>query len=106
MPIQSELNRSKLTFFNCLFINNWAQYLAATVFSLIKIQNIFSNSFQNNSDGCNFTQKMFSFPVLITLIDDFKQVNSNKISIKSGNVFPLKFQIQDFLNSSLIIRLY
>lgn len=103
-PIQSESNRSQLTFNNCQFINNWAQYIAATVFSLIEIQNIFSNYFQNNSDGCNFTQKMFSFPVSLSFINDFhKEINPNKISIKSGSLFSLKFQIHDFLNQRINI---
>ena len=97
---------STLNITNCLFEGNAADYFAPNIFSLVKIENIDSNTFINNIDYLNFTGKMFSLPLNIVLELESSNYSSRSIKFKSGTLFSLKFKLLDGSNQSLLFDDY
>ena len=95
-------NNSLITINNCTFMNNSADYLSPTVFSLISIHGISSNKFINNKDNQNFTDKMFSLPITIKLIETDLLRKNGRFLIKSGSYFHMKFLLIDDSQQTLI----
>ena len=72
------------------FGNNYADYMAPTIFSKSNITDI-NNLFSNNSDRVNFTNKFSSFPLKIN-------ESINETNISSGSFFVLVFYLKDYYN--------
>ncbi len=84
------------------FEHNQAEYLSPTIFSQSPLK-LKDNFFTNNSDMMNFTTNAFSYPLKL-IISSYNNTNisNNSIEIASGNSFKIEFEIQDYLNQSLI----
>lgn len=76
------------------FENNYAEALAPTIFSRSYLKET-NSVFVNNTDGLNFTNKLTTFPLYITLL-----TNQNEIHFSSGQSFSLVFLLKDSFNQS------
>ena len=82
--------------FSSKFKNNFAHYIAGTIFSTISIYS-YNNTFSNNSDNFNFTTQIFAFPLSIKSSNPPQMQN-----IASGIAFILQIQIVDSFNQTLV----